>query len=468
MKAILIAGTTSGVGKTTIATGLMGVLRRHGYRVQPFKTGPDYIDPSYHTWVTGEVSRNLDTWLLSHDAVLELFTRAIQGKNIAVIEGVMGLYDGLSSITEEGSTAELAKLLGIPVLLVVDSRKGARSLAAMVAGYQTFDRGLNLGGVILNGIGSDEHLKLCREAIEHYTRVTVLGYLPRRDDLSLPERHLGLIPTVERPASEQFLEHLIAQCEATFNIPEILRLSEQALTPQAEKRLFPATSKDPVTRIAVAKDRAFSFYYQDSLDLLEAWGADLVFFSPMSDSSLPSHIAGLYIGGGFPELYAEALANNSPMRNSIKTAAQQGMPVYAECGGLMYLSESIRDLEGKEYPMVGFVPVSSRIDKPRLNLGYHTVQALSDGPLLRREETVRGHEFHFSVPSSDYNNMNAYQIVGTERKEGFHIGNTIASYIHLHMASQPSMVKRFIERCRQFEKEFLDDSASATHSKNAG
>jgi cobyrinic acid a,c-diamide synthase len=338
----------------------------------------------------------------------------------------------------------------------------------MVAGYQTFDRGLNLGGVILNGIGSDAHLKLCREAIEHYTRITVLGYLPRRDDLSLPERHLGLIPTVERPASEQFLEHLIAQCEATFNIPEILRLSERALTPRSEKRLFPAINKDPVTRIAVAKDRAFSFYYQDSLDLLEAWGAELVFFSPMSDSSLPNHISGLYIGGGFPELYAEALANNSPMRNSIKTAAQQGMPVYAECGGLMYLSESIRDLEGKKYPMVGFVPVSSRIDKPRLNLGYRTVQALSDGPLLRRGETVRGHEFHWSVPSSDYDNMNAYQIVGTERKEGFHIGNTIASYVHLHMASQPNMVKRFIKRCCQFEKEVLDDSASATHSKGAG
>ena len=206
MRAIVIAGTTSGVGKTTVATGLMGALRQRGLKVQPFKTGPDYIDPSYHTWVTGEASRNLDTWLLSHDAVLELFSRAMAGKDIAVIEGVMGLYDGHSSLNEEGSTAELAKLLGAPVLLVVDSRKGARSLAAMVSGYQAFDPALNLGGVILNGIGSDEHLRFCREAIEHYTGVAVLGYLPRRDNLSLPERHLGLIPTVEGPAGEEFLE----------------------------------------------------------------------------------------------------------------------------------------------------------------------------------------------------------------------------------------------------------------------
>ena len=238
MKAIVVAGITSGVGKTTIAIGLMRALRRQGYKVQPFKTGPDYIDPSYHTWVTGEVSRNLDTWLLSRDAVLELFARAMLGKEIAIIEGVMGLYDGRSSVSDEGSTAELAQLLGAPVLLVVDSRKGARSLAAMVAGYRDFAPDLNLGGVILNGIGSDRHLELCREAIEHYTGILVLGYLPRRDYLSLPERHLGLIPTVERPASDQFLERLVAQCESTFNITEILRLSEKAVIPEAQTRLF--------------------------------------------------------------------------------------------------------------------------------------------------------------------------------------------------------------------------------------
>lgn len=453
MRTIVIAGTTSGVGKTTVAIGLMGALVRRGLKVQPFKAGPDYIDPSYHTWVTGESSRNLDTWLLSRDAVTELFNRVMVGKDIAVIEGVMGLYDGRSSLNEEGSTAELANLLGAPVLLVIDSRKGARSLAAMVAGYQTFDSSLRLGGVILNGIGSDVHLRLCQESIEHYTGIAVLGYIPRRDTLSLPERHLGLIPTVEEPANKEFLTTLVAQCEATLNIPQILRLSEQAMTPQPEPLLFPPIRKPAMAKIAVAKDKAFSFYYQDSLDLLEAWGAELVPFSPLQDTDLPRDISGLYIGGGFPELYAEGLAGNKSIRQAIKVVAQQGMPIYAECGGLMYLGRSIGDLQGNEYTMVGAIPVSSRIDSPRLSLGYRTVQALGDGPILRQGEIVRGHEFHWSVPKSSANNANAYHILEKEeRREGFQKKKLLASYIHLHLASSPHMASHFVENCRQFRE----------------
>jgi len=453
VRAIVIAGTTSGVGKTTVAIGLMGALRKHGLKVQPFKTGPDYIDPSYHTWVTGESSRNLDTWLLSRDAVLELFMRAMQGKDVAVVEGVMGLYDGHSSLNEEGSTAELAKLLGAPVLLVVDSRKGARSLAAMVAGYQAFDSSLRLGGVILNGIGSDEHLRLCREAIEHYTEIAVLGYLPRRDSLSLPERHLGLIPTVEGLTNKEFLGLLVAQCEATLNIPRILRLSEQAVAPQAEPTLFPTKPKPAIAKIAVAQDKAFSFYYQDSLDLLEAWGAELVPFSPLHDTDLPQDISGLYIGGGFPELYAAGLADNKSIRQAIKVAAGRGMPIYAECGGLMYLGRSIGDLQGNEYPMVGAIPVSSQIDSPHLSLGYRTVQALGDGPILRQGEIVRGHEFHWSVPDNAADSPNAYCVIDKGRRlEGFHRRNLLASYIHLHLGSLPSMAVRFIDNCQRFQE----------------
>jgi cobyrinic acid a,c-diamide synthase len=451
LKALLIAGTTSGVGKTTIATGLMGILHRRGYKVQPFKTGPDYIDPGYHNLVTGEISRNLDTWLLSYDSIQELFTRAMKNKDIAIIEGVMGLYDGHSPVTDEGSTAELAKLLSVPIVLVIDSRKGARSLAAMVKGYQTFDPDITIAGVILNGIGSDRHLEICSEAILHYCGVPVLGHLPRHDSLSLPERHLGLVPTAEQPASAQFLENLISRCEATFDITEILQIAEQANVTEARSRLFPATNLIPRARIGVAKDKAFSFYYQDSLDLLEAWGAELVFFSPITDSSCPEDISGLYIGGGFPELYTADLAANDSMRTSLKTAIQQGMPVYAECGGLMYLGENISDFEGKEYPMVGYFPVRSRIDKPRLSLGYRTVQALGDGPLLQYGETVRGHEFHWSVLAGEYD-TNAYRIVGSPRREGFQSGNTLASYIHIHMASQPGMIHRFISLCEQYKK----------------
>ncbi|MBI2287810.1 MAG: cobyrinate a,c-diamide synthase [Chloroflexi bacterium] len=448
MKAIVIAGTVSGVGKTTIATGLMGALSRRKLKVQPFKAGPDYIDPTYHTWATGVPSRNLDTWMLPHQAVVELFNRAMIDKDIAIIEGVMGLYDGRSSTSDEASTAEMAKLIRVPVLLVVDSRKTARSLAAMVTGYQTFDPALRIGGIILNGIGSDGHLKLCQEAIEHYTGIKVMGYLPRRDNLSLPERHLGLIPTVENPASEEFLGQLIAQCEATFNIPEILRLAEQAMVPAVKPALFPPVNKPPVVSIAVAKDKAFSFYYQDSLDLLEAWGAELIPFSPLQDTQLPPGVSGVYIGGGFPEMYAADLTGNKSMRQAMSSAARRGMPIYAECGGLMYLGRSIRDLEGNEYPMVGAIPISSRIDTPRLSLGYRTIQALADGPLLRQGEIAHGHEFHWSVLQGTADAPAAYKVIEkTERTEGFQQGNLLASYIHLHLGGLPFMASRLVNFC---------------------
>lgn len=451
MKAIAIAGTVSGVGKTTIATGLMGALSRRGLKVQPFKTGPDYIDPTYHTWATGNISRNLDTWMLTHPAVIELFTRAMMGKDIAVIEGVMGLFDGRFSKNDEGSTAELAKLLGAPVLLVVDSRKTARSVAAMVAGYKAFDPALHLGGVILNGIGSETHLKFCQEAIEYYTGTKVLGYLPRRDDLVLPERYLGLIPTVEGPTNQEFLEHLIGQIEATFDIPEILQIAGQAAAPETRPELFPLVKKTPVLRIAVAKDKAFSFYYQDSLDLLEAWGANLALFSPLQDACLPSGVSGLYIGGGFPELYAEQLAANTSMKVTIAEAINRGMPTYAECGGLMYLGESICDLKGKAHSMVGALPISTRIDKPKLTLGYRTVQALADGPILRKGEVARGHEFHWSVLHDAMGTPNAYRITDRgERIEGFQQGNLLASYIHFHFGALPSIAPRLIDVCRRF------------------
>lgn len=452
MRALVLAGTTSGVGKTTVAIGLMALLRQQGFKVQPFKAGPDYIDPSLHSRVTGQPSRNLDTWMLSHSAVTELFNRAMRGQDIAIIEGVMGLYDGHSAVTDEGSTAELAKLLGAPVVLVLDSRKGARSLAAMVHGYQTFDSELHFGGVILNGIGSDRHLGLCREAIEHYTGVRVLGYLPRSDSLSLPERHLGLVPTAEEPLDDSFIKELVSRCQANFDIPGILRLAEQAAVPRSEAALFPPEPEPAVVKIGIARDRAFSFYYQDSLDLLEAWGAELVPFSPLEDRELPGNISGIYIGGGFPELYAGQLAENEPFITAIKKAAGQGMPLYAECGGLMYLGRSIRDLEGKEHRMVGLIPLSSQINSPRLHLGYRTVTALADSPILRKGETVRGHEFHWSVPETESGNGTpAYSVMEEEgRREGFIKNNLLASYIHLHMGSRPSMAVRLIENCLKY------------------
>jgi cobyrinic acid a,c-diamide synthase len=452
VRAIVIGGVTSGVGKTTIATGIMGALSRRQLKVQPFKTGPDYIDTTYHTWVTGSASRNLDTWMLTPGAVLELFGKAMAGKDIAVVEGVMGLFDGHSSTSDEASTSQLAKLLRAPVILVVDSRNGARSLAAIVKGYQTFDPELRIGAVVLNGIGSERHYEICREAIEHYTGASVLGYLPRRQDLTLPERHLGLIPTVEGPASEEFRHALIHQCESTLDLAAILRLSEQASPPSAPPGLFPAEPLPRVTRIAVARDKAFSFYYQDSLDLLEAWGAELVPFSPMEDSGLPAGVGGAYLGGGFPEMYAETLARNESMKRSLLDASNTGMPVYAECGGLMYLGSAIRDLEGKEYPMAGVIPVTSRIDTPKLSLGYRTIRARSDGPLLKKGETTRGHEFHWSKIETAGKLAVAYSVAETGQGEGFQRRNVLASYVHLHMGSLASMAPRFVETCRAFSE----------------
>jgi cobyrinic acid a,c-diamide synthase len=451
MKVIIVAGTSSGSGKTTVSLGLMGTLRRRGFKVQPFKTGPDYIDPSYHTSITGEYSRNLDTWMLPKTAVLELFHRAMSGKDIAVVEGVMGLFDGHSAKEEEGSTAELAKLLQAPVLLVLDSRRGARSLAATVSGFKSFDTDVIICGVILNGIGSERHLELCNESIEYYTGVPVLGYLPRQDELSLPERHLGLVPSVENPAGREFFDRLTAQCDSTFKIPEILEAAGMAKTPSIEPHLFPAKNIKPIAQIAVAQDRAFSFYYQDSLDLLEAMGAQIVPFSPLEDTKLPAGTSGIYIGGGFPELYAEELTANYSIRQIIGEAVEKAIPLYAECGGLMYLGRSIRDFQGNEHAMVGSIPISSRIDNHRLSLGYRTVKALQDGPLLKEGQVVRGHEFHWSVLDSDSVPANAYAVVDKgEMKEGYQRKGTLASYIHLHMAGSPHMAQRFIENCRKF------------------
>jgi cobyrinic acid a,c-diamide synthase len=247
----------------------------------------------------------------------------------------------------------------------------------------------------------------------------------------------------------------VAQCEANFDIPQILRLSEQAVIPKAEPVLFPSVRKSPVTQIAVAKDKAFSFYYQDSLDLLEAWGTELVPFSPLQDAALPRDVSGLYMGGGFPELYAADLADNESARQAIKAAVRRGMPAYAECGGLMYLGRSIRDLQGNEYPMVGAIPVSSQIDSPRLSLGYRTVQALGDGPILCEGEIVRGHEFHWSVLESNAGTDNAYRILEKDGlQEGFHKKKLLASYIHLHLGSLPSLPLRFVENCRRFRDSY--------------
>ena len=447
--AFVLAGTRSGVGKTTIATGIMGALARRGLRVQPFKCGPDYIDPSYHLMACGVPSRNIDTWLLPHDTALELYSRAAQSSDVAVVEGVMGLYDGHANLTEQGSTAEVAKLLRAPVVLIANAARVARSIAAEILGFQKFDPSVNIVGVILNGVGSPRHMEFCKPPIEDATGLSVLGYMPRRDDLRVPERHLGLIPTVEGVVVEEWFDRLTEQVERTIDLDRLLELSRLAGALKIAPTVFPSEPQFRSTRIAVAQDKAFNFYYQDSLDLLEAWGAELVPFSPLDDSVLPGDIGGIYIGGGFPELFVRELAANTVMMQAIRDAHSQGQRIYAECGGLMYLGKSLTDFDGEEHPMVGLIPAKSSMSKGRLTLGYREVEALADGVLLARGERARGHEFHWSVADSPESPEQATYAVRSQdgRIEGFRNGSLWASYIHVHLGSKPEMARRFVVEC---------------------
>jgi cobyrinic acid a,c-diamide synthase len=456
VRGVMIAGTASGVGKTTTTIGLIGALRRRGLTVQPFKAGPDYIDPTYHGYVAAMPSRNLDTWLLAPASVDELFTRAARHADFAVVEGVMGLYNGRSARSEEGSSAELANRLGLPVLLVVDTSAAARNVAAAVLGFQQFDPQVLLAGVIFNGIGSEQDARLCQEAIELSSGILVLGALPRRDDLGLSERHLGLVPVVEGAVADAGFERITNMIAALIDVDRLLPLARLDTPPVTQTLLFPTDPIPNQVRIAVAMDRAFSFYYQDSLDLFASWGAELAPFSPLEDTSLPVGTAGIYIGGGFLELYARDLAANAGMIRSLWQAAQLGISIYAECGGLMYLGQSIIDFQGEIQLMAGLFPARSRLGGSRLTLGYQTVRALANGALFRKGQEVRGHEFHWLGLEDEFGAEEAYEIPKQGgRREGFQHGNTLASYVHLHLPSDRGLAPGFVTACWGTQQERL-------------
>jgi cobyrinic acid a,c-diamide synthase len=453
MSRLLIAGVNSGSGKTTVTSALLAAFRRRGLRVQPFKAGPDYIDPGYLGGAAGVPARNLDPWLLSETRLADLFARAAAPADLSLVEGMMGLYDGKAD-TEEGSTAYLAKLLATPVLLVVDAGKLSRTAAAIALGMQRFDPALPLAGFLLNGIASEGHRRWTAGPIEVATGLPVLGYLPHRADLAVPERHLGLIPTAEGGVGDSFFERLAAQAEQTIDLDAILALARTASAlPAAPSDLFPAATVAPQARIAVAQDEAFNFYYQDNLDLLRAWGAELVPFSPIHDGALPEGIGGIYIGGGFPEIYAASLAANQAMRDAVRRAARRGLPIYAECGGLMYLCAGIIDAAGRRHELVGVVPGWSAIEKPRLSIGYRTGSARRDSFLLRQGEPVRGHEFHWSELQGGAEADAAYALDGERpRWEGYAAHNVLATYLHVHFGSDPRLAPRFVAACHAWTR----------------
>ena len=451
-RGLVIAGTQSGVGKTTVTLGLLAALRRRGLVVQPFKVGPDFIDPGHHTRAAGRVSRNLDGWMLSREANEGLFRRQVLGADVAVVEGVMGLFDGYDGLSEAGSTAQMAKWLGLPVLLVVEARAMARSAAALVHGFASFDPDLTLAGVIFNRIGSITHLEYLQQALASVNGVRCFGGLPRDQELAIPERHLGLATTEDHPLAAAYLHHLADWLEANLDVDGLLKALPRLALPEQQA----AKAAAPTVRIGVARDRAFCFYYPENLELLADAGAELVPFSPLNDRELPAGLHGIYLGGGYPELNAATLAANVSMRQSLKEYAAAGLPIYAECGGLMYLAQEIRDLEGQTHPMAGVFPFTVRM-LPRLKaLGYREVTLTAAGLLGPQGTAIRGHEFHYSEMAGEPTGVPCiYRLTprkgGATVAEGYSLHNVLASYVHLHFGSNPGVARNLVANCRVYK-----------------
>jgi cobyrinic acid a,c-diamide synthase len=460
VKGCVIAGTHSGVGKTTLALGLMAALKKRGLKVAPFKVGPDFIDPGHHTRITGVPSRNLDGWMLSRAYNLQSFQRAAQGADVAVVEGVMGLFDGYDGRSETGSTAQMAKWLDLPVVLVVDAASMARSAAALIQGFERFDRDLRFAGVVFNRIGGERHLAYLRQALQGHVEMPLLGGLPRDKAVAIPERHLGLVTREDFNGGNAAIDGLTALLEARLDIAGLLErlplISRQPPDPRTDA-LPPDAAR---VRIGVARDRAFCFYYPDNLELLEASGATLVPFSPMTDKNLPEDLDGLYFGGGYPELNAEALSANSSLRDQVLQQGRQGMPIYGECGGFMYLCRQLVDPQGRSHPMVNLFPFTTRMF-PRLRaLGYREVTLTADGLIGPQGARIRGHEFHYSEIDDSQTALaseTCYRISardgGGARAEGYRSRRCLGSYVHLHFGSNPEAARLLVAGCRQYRQE---------------
>jgi cobyrinic acid a,c-diamide synthase len=422
----------------------MAALANKGYEVAPFKVGPDFIDPSYHGLAAGRPGRNLDAFLSGPELIGPLFAHGSHGAEIAVIEGVMGLFDGKSGGGELASTAHVAKLLDAPVVLVVDARAMARSAAAMVHGYATFDPEVRVAGVILNRVGSDTHERMLLKALKPLG-IPVLGVLRRDAEISTPDRHLGLVPAVERREEARgMLGTLGAAVTRSCDLEGILRLAATAGPVQAQPWSAEAPEPYPNVRIAVAAGPSFSFLYRENVELLEGAGAEVVTFDPTEDEEIPEGSDALYIGGGFPETFAEDLSANEPMRACVQAFAASGAPVVAECGGLLYLS---RELDG--LPMCGVIDADARMTG-RLTLGYREAQALTASPLAESGDVVRGHEFHYSAVEPRAGEHPAWSLEG-RGPEGFVRGNVHASYLHTHWAATPEFPRRLVRAARRTE-----------------
>ena len=452
MKGIVVAGVHSGCGKTTITLGLMAAFKRRGLRVAPFKAGPDFIDPGHHTAITGVAGRNLDGWMLKRETNLDIFKQNTGQADIAVVEGVMGLFDGYDGRTEAGSTAQLAKWLDLPVLLVVDARSMARSAGALVQGFENFDPDLKFAGVLFNKVGSPVHLDYLTQALEGNVKMPCLGGVGRNQNIEIPSRHLGLVTSDDHGLGDRMQDALADLVESRMDLDALLASLPWVPT----DTLVPPEKKPAIVRIAVARDAAFCFYYPENIELLEQAGAQIVYFSPLSDPGLPDNIDGLYLGGGYPELHALTLTRNIGFRQAVSLSSKNSMPIYAECGGFMTLCRTLEDLNGQCHDMVGCFDFTCRMAKTLRALGYREITLNRDTILGQRGGTARGHEFHYSS-LDDHGEKSVYNACdrsgGTRSVPGFEVNRTLGSYLHLHFKSNPDLPQHFVQACFQYQNE---------------
>ena len=449
---LIIAATQSGSGKTTITAGLLAALKNRGLNVQPYTVGPDYIDTGWHELASGKISHNLDSWLVGEDKLKEIFIETATRADISIIEGVMGLYDGGRGGIS--STAEISKLLDAPVILVIDAKSMGTSAAAVALGFREFDKTINFAGVILNRLGSDSHKKMIIDALDKLG-IKCFGAIKRNDEFILPERHLGLIPTTEITSSQfpvpSSLVKICAAVEEQIDVDALISLAKNSLL--LEKIPYTRPLTPDILKIAVAKDESFNFYYKESLKVLEKLGAEIIFFSPLNDETLPENICGLIIGGGFPEMFAARLEQNKSLRADIFNAAEKGLPIFAECGGCMYLMKSLTDFDGKSFEMCGVLDGSATMTNKLQTVGYVEAEILNDCVIGKAGDKIRAHEFHFSkeLETSGEKIFKCKRMrTGKEYLAGMAKKNIVASYLHIHFAGCPNAAKNFFDACKDF------------------
>ena len=449
--AFLIGGMASGCGKTTLTLGIMAALKFRGLVVQPFKCGPDFIDPSLHRMVTGHISSNLDLRMCGPDFCRDIFQRRLAGHDpgsagtVAVVEGVMGLFDGGAA-----SSAALALALDLPVILVIDAGSAAESAAAVLKGFEVYDPSVRIAGVIFNRVSSPYHRELIREAVRKSSEVTILGFFPRDIRFEIHDRHLGLYMGEESPLDTSQLKELATAIETHIDVDALLSLASGPIaTPVRRPVVSRPIARAGSLKLAVARDLPFCFYYEDNLDILQQAGFELRLFSPLHDRRLPEDMDALYLGGGYPELHAEALSRNVAMREAIAAWAARGGVIHAECGGFMYLCEELIDLEGKAHAMAGVFPATVRMRNRLSRLGYRQARLTGDCLWGKEGEILHGHEFHFSVVEQMAPEVETIYQLEDGRKEGFRVNNTVGGYIHLHFGQTERNVAAFYESIKQ-------------------